>query len=106
MFYLESIIRNLNGHLHMKENGSYCQKTYLWTYASSEDSDQTAQMCSLIRIFTGCILESQGCNFFMLTMKTLIRLAMHRLIRVFVWRNSEGTFPYIADQIVFFCCSE
>ena len=30
-------------------------------YAPSEDSDQPAYCCSLIRIFTGHILDSQGC---------------------------------------------
>ena len=36
------------------------QKPYLRTYAPSEDSDQTAHSRSLIRTFTGCILDSQG----------------------------------------------
>ena len=39
-----------------------CQKTYLRTCAPSEDSDQPAHSRSLIRIFTGRILESQGSN--------------------------------------------
>ena len=34
------------------------QRIYLWTCIPSEDSDQTAQMRSLIRIFTGRILDS------------------------------------------------
>ena len=29
----------------------------------SEDSDQTAQLCSLIRIFTGCILITNSAKF-------------------------------------------
>ena len=36
------------------------QNMYLWTRAPSEDSDQTAQSRSLIRIFTGRSLHSQG----------------------------------------------
>ena len=32
------------------------------TYAPSEDSDQTAHSRSLIRIFTGRILDSEGCK--------------------------------------------
>ena len=35
---------------------------YLWTCAPSEDSDQTAHSRSLIRIFTGRILDRQGCK--------------------------------------------
>ena len=35
------------------------QKTYIRSCAPSEDSDQPAHLHSLIRIFTGCILESQ-----------------------------------------------
>ena len=39
---------------------SQCQKTYLQTCASGKDSDQPDYSSSLIKIFTGCILESQG----------------------------------------------
>ena len=57
--------------------GSFCQyfkvtmkstyesqrrKTYLQKCAPSEDSDQPAHSRSLIRIFTGRILDSQGCE--------------------------------------------
>ena len=38
------------------------QKTYLRTCGPSEDSDQPAISRSLIRIFTGHILDSQGCK--------------------------------------------
>ena len=38
------------------------QKTYLRTCIPSEDSDQPAHSRSLIRIFTGSILDSQGCK--------------------------------------------
>ena len=50
------------------------QKTYLRTCALSEDSDQTAQSRSLIRIFTEHIMDSQGYGFFIRTTNTLIRL--------------------------------
>ena len=36
------------------------QETYLQTSVPREDSDQPAHSRSLIRIFTGCILNSQG----------------------------------------------
>ena len=36
------------------------QKTYFRAYAPSEDSDQTAHSRSLIRIFTGRILDTHG----------------------------------------------
>ena len=31
-------------------------------FVMSEHQDQPADLCSLIRIFTGCILDSQGCK--------------------------------------------
>ena len=34
----------------------------LWLCAPSEDSDQPALLHSLIRIFNGCFLDSQGCT--------------------------------------------
>ena len=37
-------------------------KRYLRTCAPSEDSDQPAHSHSLIRIFIGCVLHSQGCE--------------------------------------------
>ena len=37
-------------------------KTYLWTCMPTEDSDQPAHSRNLIRIFTGRILDSQGCK--------------------------------------------
>ena len=43
-------------------NGPQRQKTYIRTSAPSEDSDQTAHSRSLIRIFSGHILDSQGCK--------------------------------------------
>ena len=50
---------------------SHNMKTYLRTCAPSEHSDQHAHSCSLIRIFTGHILDSQRS---LLTTKTLIWL--------------------------------
>ena len=39
-----------------------CQKTYLQTCVPNEDSDQPAQLCSLIKIFARHIFNSQGCK--------------------------------------------
>ena len=44
------------------------------TCAPSGDSAQPMHSRSLIRIFTGRILDSEECSFFMGTMKILIRL--------------------------------
>ena len=61
------------------------QKTYLRTCAPSEDSDQTSQMRSLIRIFTGRILDSQGCE-----IEDSDQTArMRKLIWVFVGRTRQ-----------------
>ena len=60
------------------------QKTYLRACAPSEDSDQTAHSRSLIRIFTGRILNSQGCNFLRSDNEDSNQTAlMRRLIWVF-----------------------
>ena len=40
----------------------YRKKTYLRTFVPSEDSDQPAHLCSLTRIFTLRLLDSQGCK--------------------------------------------
>ena len=40
---------------------SRSQKTYLRSCALSEDSDQPEHLHSLIRIFPGRVLDSQGC---------------------------------------------
>ena len=40
--------------------GPLRQKTYLQTCASNDDSDQPVYSCSLIKIFTGRIWDSQG----------------------------------------------
>ena len=49
-------------------------------YVPIEDLDQPVHSCSLIRIFTGFILDSQGCSFFMQTRKTDLTPGMCRLI--------------------------
>ena len=38
------------------------QKMYRWTCGPCKSSDQPVCLHSLIRIFTGCILDSQGCK--------------------------------------------
>ena len=38
------------------------QKMFLWTCVPSEDSDQPENLCSLIKIFSRHILDSQGCK--------------------------------------------
>ena len=65
--------------------------TLLRTRAPSEDSDQTAHSRSLIRIFTGRILDCQWCKvFFQRTTRTVIRLSrIYRLIWVFVGRTCQ-----------------
>ena len=50
------------------------QKTYLWTCAPSEDSDQPAHSLSLVRIFTGRILDCQRCTVSSCEKYRLIRL--------------------------------
>ena len=69
-----------------------------------DDSDQPDYSRSLIRIFTSCILDNQGCLlFFMRTMKSMIRLhgadaqtysSLH-LAQMF-----EGTISHVATHIV------
>ena len=52
-----------------------------------EDSDQPAHLCSLIRSFTGCILDSQRCMFRHADNKDSDQTAcVRRMIRVFVGR--------------------
>ena len=61
-------------------------ETYIRTCAPSEDSDQTAHSRSLIRIFPGRILDTQGRKvFFMWTTKTDQTVHMRWVIWVFVW---------------------
>ena len=70
-----------------------CQKTYIRTYAPSEDSDQTAHSRSLIRIFTGHSLDSQGCQ-----VSSSEQLTMIRLCGYAGWSESSlgGTFSHVA----------
>ena len=49
-------------HLYIYRLVVYYFPPYVWTCAPREDSDQPAHSRSLIRIFTGCILDSQGCK--------------------------------------------
>ena len=60
------------------------QKTYLWTCAPSEDSDQPSHSSSLISIFTRHVLDCQECQHFKRTTKTDSSLM------------SEGTFSHVA----------
>ena len=53
--------------------------------APSEDSDQTAHLRSLIRIFTVCIWIAKDASFFMWTVKTLITLCRCAVILIFIW---------------------
>ena len=43
-------------------SGAQHQKTYLWKCVPSEDSYQPGQSRSLIRIFTGRMMDSRGCE--------------------------------------------
>ena len=61
------------------------QETWFWTCAPSEDSDQPACSRSLIRIFTGHALDSQGCKvFFYADKHTWFRL---RRSKFFIFYN-------------------
>ena len=71
--------------LWLKHMSRYVRK-HNFGHVSSEDSDQLAQMCKLIWIFTGHILDSQWCKvFFIPTTKTDQTVSMCRLVWVFVW---------------------
>ena len=63
------------------------QTAYLWTCAPCEDSDQPAHLRSLIRIFTECFLDSQGCKFCWCGQWSDAR--KRRLISVFVGYTSQ-----------------
>ena len=60
------------------------QKTCLQKCVPCEDSDQPTHSRSLIRIFTGGILESQGCCIFMRTMKTMMSAQKVRFITLWL----------------------
>ena len=53
----------IDGQISQRQNKVQPQITYLLICSPSEDSDQTAHSRSLIRIFTWCILDSQGFKF-------------------------------------------
>ena len=53
----------IDGQISQRQNKLQPQITYLLICSPSEDSDQTAHSRSLIRIFTWCILDSQGFKF-------------------------------------------
>ena len=60
-------MKHTNGDLDLKKmytnmHERQRQKKYLLTRVSSEDSDQPAHSCSLIRLFFGRIKDSQCCN--------------------------------------------
>ena len=62
------------GHTVTGRKEAELQKTYLLTCVPSEDSDQHAHSRSLIRIFTGHILDIKAAKFLTGTMKTLMRM--------------------------------
>ena len=60
---------------------------------SSEDLDQPVNSCSLVRIITGDILDSQGCKISSRGQQRLIRLR-----RVYVRRMSH---PFYLEYVLF-----
>ena len=81
------------------------QKTYLQTRAPSEGSDQTVHLRSLIRIFTGRILDSQGCEVLSCEKtKTLIRLRGSAGFSESSFGAHAGTFSHVTAQICL-CCN-
>ena len=69
-------------------SSSYIPSTkepYLRIWVASEDSDQHAHLRSLVRIYTGCILDSQRCKFLHADKEDSDQIGqMHRLIWVIV----------------------
>ena len=78
------------------------QKRYLRTCAPSEDSDQPAHPRSLIRIFTGRILERQGYNVCSCEQRRLRSDCADAQADLSLrWLHvSEGTFSHFAAQIL------
>ena len=75
------------------------RKLYLLTCVSSEDSDQPSHTHSLIRIFTRCILDSQGCQVSSCRQWRLCRCADKDLS--LCWAHMlEGTFSHVAAHIL------
>ena len=75
-------------------------KVYLRKYAPSEDSDQPAHSRSLIRIFTGRILDSPGCKGCKVSSHEQLRLrsdcADAQADLSLRWAHiSEGTFSHV-----------
>ena len=68
----------------------------------SQDSDKPPHSRSLMRIFTGHILDSLGCSFFMQTRKTDQTsdcMCVQADLRLCLVRMSEVTFSLAAFQI-------
>ena len=61
-------------------------ETYIQTRATGEDSDQTAHLRSLIRFFTGCILDTDA------DARTDLSLRCAHM--------PEGTFSYVTVQLI------
>ena len=59
-----------------------CQKSYLRTFTSSGDSDQPVHSRSMMRIFTGRILDSQKC-------KTLRKTRLFKYIENFTTKKGQ-----------------
>ena len=72
-----------------KKRKNMTPKNILPDMCAQQVSDQPAHSRSLIRIFTGRILDSQGCSFYMRTTNTLIRLGIRRLIWIAIWRTCQ-----------------
>ena len=84
-------------------------KTYIRTYAPSEDSDQPAHSRSLIRIFRKCILANQGCKVSSCGQRRLWLgcagaqdYADAQADQSLRWAHtSEGTFSYVRLSYIF-----
>ena len=78
------------------------QKAYIQTCAHSEDSDQPAHSRSLIRIFTGRILDSQGCEDSSCGQRRLWSdRAEAQSDLSFRWvHKTRGTFFHVTDQLL------
>ena len=61
LLLLSLLLLLLDQYIYCWWHGMQRQKTYLWTYAPSEDSDQHAHSRSPIRILTRRTLDRQGC---------------------------------------------
>ena len=79
----------------------HSQKTYLQTWAPSEDSDQPAHSRSLIRIFTGRFLDSQVCNVSLCGQRKLWSDCADAQADLSLrWAHiSEGTFSHVGARM-------